>query len=871
MDKKEPGTIVYLTGLFEKNKGVLPVYWVCCAVILLSIILHSERAFEYMTFAPSGLEISEMADGEVYSQEIESGAKRLRSLWIKFSTFERVNHGSVTVVFYKNGEEVRSWNLDASELTDDKYREFAFGRQIRIREEDRCSFTVKEDFSGEENQLGLWKPVAPEGEEGEEGEEEAGICYRLRLGDPGRRAGCMIPVTVIFLILFAAAAAFVDFRGFGPVRMIVVTLGILVLIEAVTVDLFQRIRREVPLYTFSVENERKLLGPGESMEDRIRILRADFTSLQLSVSDKEDRSLNIRVRLENEDTGETCYDGLIPAREFISGGPAGRIIQVSSPGTGPDEMFPAGTYKVTVTNEDPEKNLYLCVTAEEETDQETDQEADEESEAEKKLDFAVMRTSGLGYGTAFFIIFLLCAYVIAVGMLLAGQDFSMKRLYILSAVPLSVIYLILFAPWNIPDNKDHFWAAYRISSAMMGGKEEDEWKLRADDAAFYEGHMGEGNPGTGSIGEMIWNVRPGVQDKTRTETEPSDKMKFYSAVNYLPQAFGLTLGRLLGLGTVLTIFLGRLCILAVFIAGCAHAVRITPVGKAVFAAIPLLPMALMIAGSYSYDAMVLVSTLCFTASVLRARLETGSRPAYIECIVWVLVLGGVKGGAFLIFLPLALMLMYSDRLRVLPVLAAGGVSVLIFDVLLAPDSLYQLGEEGSGTMTASFAFAHPLKFLDLLASTYLNTIDEIVLNMGGTRLGWLEATIPAAVIGGLLAVIAVWAVFEKDLIRFRKIDRGLFLWVLGMEFVFTPMMLLSWTEYGDDRIRGLQGRYYLPVLILLYFVFTKFSLRAGAGSGSGTASASSQARDAVVKKCAVCFCALSCLSVYYLMRMYLAR
>lgn len=27
MDKKEPGIIVYLTGLFEKNKGVLPVYW----------------------------------------------------------------------------------------------------------------------------------------------------------------------------------------------------------------------------------------------------------------------------------------------------------------------------------------------------------------------------------------------------------------------------------------------------------------------------------------------------------------------------------------------------------------------------------------------------------------------------------------------------------------------------------------------------------------------------------------------------------------------------------------------------------------------------------------------------------------------------
>ena len=342
-------------------------------------------------------------------------------------------------------------------------------------------------------------------------------------------------------------------------------------------------------------------------------------------------------------------------------------------------------------------------------------------------------------------------------------------------------------------------------------------------------------------------------------------MKFYSALNYLPQAFGLTLGRLLGLGTVLTIVLGRICMLAVYIAGCSHAVRITPVGKAVFAAVPLLPMALMMAGSYSYDAMVLVSTLCFTASVLHARFENGSRTAFIECIVWAFVLGGVKGGAFLIFLPLALMLMHSGWRKPLALLAAGGLSALIFDVFLAPDSLYQLGEEGSGMMRASFAFAHPQKFLDLLASTYLNSADELVLNMGGTRLAWLEPTIPSVVIAGLLAVIAAYAIFEKDRLRFTQLDRGLFLWILGMEIVFTPMMLLSWTEYGDDRIRGLQGRYYLPVLVLLLFLLTKFRLRIARGNDSGSSYV------AIEKKCAASLCALSCLCVYYMMRLYLIR
>lgn len=598
------------------------------------------------------------------------------------------------------------------------------------------------------------------------------------------------------------------------------------------------------------------------------------------------------MRLENEDTGVVCYDRLIPGNEFISGGPAGRIIQISADDTEAPGLFQRGSYKVRITNEDPEKKLFLSVVEDEDK---VNAEEKEEAEANRHLDFAVIRTSGIGYGVAFFVIFILCAYMIAVASLLTGPGFSMRRLFVFSAVPLSVIYLVLFSPWTIPDNKDHFWAAYRISGMILREEGADEWKMRADDALFYDGHQSPENPGTGNIGEMFWNVCLQARDESRVSTEPSDKMRCYSILNYLPQTVGLTIGRLLGLGTVLTMTLARILMLAVYIAACAHAVQITPLGKAVFAAVPLLPMSLMLSGSFSYDAMVLVSTLCFTASVLRAREESESLFALAECVAWAVVLGGVKGGAFLIFLPLALMLLpqslqSSQRLRagnnlLRPgiVIAAGALSALFFDVLLAPDGLYQLGEEGTSTMRASFALIHPLKFLCLLASTYLNSADELILNMGGTRLAWLEATIPAAVIGALLVIIAVQSVFEKDRIRLRGRDRGLFLWVLAMEIVFTPIMLLSWTEYGDDRIRGLQGRYYLPVFLMLVFVFTKYTLHEQADQSGSLVSGSTELVESennnntgsdpglVVRKCVGWFCGLSCLCVYYLMRLYLVR
>ena len=84
-------------------------------------------------------------------------------------------------------------------------------------------------------------------------------------------------------------------------------------------------------------------------------------------------------------------------------------------------------------------------------------------------------------------------------------------------------------------------------------------------------------------------------------------------------------------------------------------------------------------------------------------------------------------------------------------------------------------------------------------------------------------------------------------------------------FVFTmPAMLLSWTPAGSDMILGLQGRYFLPVLPLIFFVFTKFSVRVRTDS-------SRERITGLGRKYMIWFAALSCLCVYFMMRLYLTR
>lgn len=77
-------------------------------------------------------------------------------------------------------------------------------------------------------------------------------------------------------------------------------------------------------------------------------------------------------------------------------------------------------------------------------------------------------------------------------------------------------------------------------------------------------------------------------------------------------------------------------------------------------------------------------------------------------------------------------------------------------------------------------------------------------------------------------------------------------------------MLLSWTPEGSDIILGLQGRYYLPALPLFLLACTKFSLPGGPVLQRGQLAAAG-------RRFMMTFCLLSCLSVYYMMRLYLTR
>ena len=126
-------------------------------------------------------------------------------------------------------------------------------------------------------------------------------------------------------------------------------------------------------------------------------------------------------------------------------------------------------------------------------------------------------------------------------------------------------------------------------------------------------------------------------------------------------------------------------------------------------------------------------------------------------------------------------------------------------------------ERADGLM--SYSFGYCLKNLpntiEMFCRTLASEVSRYIEGMIASPLGWVDFTLPFMVVGGIVVLLLFCCFNGQEKYQFKKREKvWLFLLWGVMAFLVMLTMLLSYTYIESDIIIGVQGRYFLPILLL---------------------------------------------------------
>lgn len=811
-------------------------------VLIMSFLAHSDSMFVSKAQMPMSVDPVQMANGIEYRQQIPYQKGELRAFQIRFGTNARINRGTLKVSLLHGSTELQSWNINTSHLPDCAYRKFDMAAPFEMDPSASYFIVLSDTYAGANNIAFFTSDDANRIEYA--GRVMAGKSFSVffEVSDNAQKAFYKKIIAAFLLVTALATGLLVNPRDIKVSSYIFLLVCGLLCFRMLDYNLFQNLAKTVYITDPQKSQKYDTIKPQESKKYSAYLSYMHFDTLKIYL--EGDNRENIHVRL-TDDEGTSYADRDIRKWDIAGDGRAEKTaVSISFP-----EQLPPGQYNVEIKNTGTEP-LRLSV------------------RDKGELNFSTSVSTFLSGKIALCIIGILFLYVIVIFTVSSHSDLSVEKWFLLTVTPLAIVYMILFTPWSQPDTTAHMYATYRLSNKLLGYHERDVWKGREEDAEFLRyvwGH--DPNPSLKSYAGIAENAHL-VCGKTDIVNLPGaePRMKFYSAFNYLPQVIGITLGRLLHLSTVASVYLGRMLILLLYIMTMYRNISKIPAGKWIFATIVMFPMALMMSSAVSYDAMVIISSLSFIACIFRLRKER-SRSVYIETAIWCFIAGAVKGGGYvLMLLPLSFMIFDRSHVKrsihqIIGLIEIGAFSVLLFDRLIPSSLGFQFGTDGNSRLTAGYALHEPLHYLDMALNSYSTYFDLLTINTAGSHLAWLEWTLPLAAVSMFMLIGGVQAIFEKDDMELRKSYKWIGIAVIFIGLISIPAMLLSWTEAGSRRVEGMQGRYFLPLVPVFYFLITKYSLHVSAPGNYGW----------ILKRGIIWMTALSSVFVYYLMTIYLTR
>lgn len=423
--------------------------------------------------------------------------------------------------------------------------------------------------------------------------------------------------------------------------------------------------------------------------------------------------------------------------------------------------------------------------------------------------------------------------------------------YLFLCAPVCIALALIVPPGEVADEGAHLArAAALIQGDMVGHRE----SVRYSDGSTHVAAGVRIDPVWNRIGWSRTKAFGGaiVAEDSAPDARgrvfvPIYTVGTYPPFLYLPGAAGLGLGRILGLAPEVCFILGRLSNATATLAVALAALALAHRGRAALFALLALPMTLSLAASFNQDAPI-IALAALAAALLTPRILTGPSArwrlsgAILAVALVVLAKPPYAGLGAMLLVPLpprndlmghAVRRLAAAFLAVLPALlwTAAATTYVATPV---PRATYEAGPLWSGPRPATFTATDPKAQAQVLLDKparlatlpghFLGTVKHLTILYKGAIgiFGWLDRPLPGVLYGlWAVALLAPLLLLRQGTLPPWPERLILPAAAIACLWLVVISQYLTWTNVGENRIDGPQGRYLLPLVPMFVLAFAR--------------------------------------------------
>lgn len=445
----------------------------------------------------------------------------------------------------------------------------------------------------------------------------------------------------------------------------------------------------------------------------------------------------------------------------------------------------------------------------------------------------------MGFMLGIVIVFLILSII-------AGKYWDYSKTFLIMGSILAVLWLVAMPYGRVPDEEDHFFRIYEISQGYIVSDSIRSESIDTDSSVMGgENIAGRWMPANLDLGikqhrstvRDVIDGRSYVLDRENLVWYSFPNLALYSPISYLPQLVGVFLADLFTESVLYIIYIGRIAGLLVSLIAMFWAIKLAPFKKECFFIIAMLPMTFQQSISLSADNFINALAVLYIGYIL-----------YLLCQDEEYKLGKVQ----LVILWGMTLLIALSKVVYLPLTWLGilipsgffgsskkkhlhtwGYIVLGAALNLLWMNISSIGESASREQI-EFILNYPEAFIKIIIRTVLKFGNEVVYEMFGSNMGALNIPVdefPLLILIVLLVVLAVIPVKNARRFSVREKIWVSVIWMLILAMIWGSMYL-GYNPVGNNLIVGFQGRYLIPISLLMlmtlenqHFIREDFNLR----------------------------------------------